>query len=221
MTNEIVVPEQLGRPEQMWRRAAALALMEASAASGYEYCLGDSEVSCSHSNGTWTLALITDGRALFYGQDVDCSDTSYRGDKPVDLLVNAPDWVPMAELRELNDGYELGYLYWWDEGAWARAPYPDFVADDGLEASCGSQSGLFDDAALAEDFADSGYEDQEAAERFIARVAARTVDAAALTELMATASQPSTSPREARLATALEWAARLGVAATAPTAAAR
>ncbi|MFI1016206.1 hypothetical protein [Streptomyces sp. NPDC020965] len=212
MTNEPAIPAQLGGPERMWERAVVLVLIDVTRTARPVFRLGDRELSCSHSNGGWTLALRSGGRAIFYGQDVDCSDTTYRGDKPVDLLVNAPDWVPVDRLRELNDGYELGYLYWWEEGRWARAPYPGYVEDDGLAASCDGYAGIFDDQSLADCFADAGYRDRAAADRFVARVEAGTVNASALQELMDSASGPSPLPRECRVPTALEWAARLGVA---------
>ncbi|MGW4205620.1 hypothetical protein [Streptomyces sp. NPDC004726] len=216
MTNEPEIPAQLGRPERMWQRAVVLVLIAVTRTARPVFRLGDCELSCSHSNGGWTLALRPDGKAIFYGQDVDCSDTTYRGDKPVDLLVNAPDWLPLEQLRELNESYELGYLYWWERGQWGRAPYPGFVADDGLAASCDGYAGIFDDQSLADSFADAGYRDPEAAGRFVERVAECTVNASVLKELMDSASEPSPLPRESRVPNALEWAARLGVAERPP-----
>ncbi|MEO3974446.1 hypothetical protein [Streptomyces sp. CAU 1734] len=216
MTNEPVIPTQLGRPERMWERAVVLVLISVTRTARPIFRLGDRELSCFHSNGGWNLALRPDGRAMFYGQDVDCSDTTYRGEAPVDLLVNAPGWLPLDRLRELNDGYELGYLYWWEQGSWDRAPYPVHVEDDGLVASCDGYAGIFDDQSLYDSFADAGYRDRAAAERFVSRVAACTVNESAVKDLMDSASVPSPLPREARLPTALEWAARLGVAERVP-----
>ncbi|MFE0426960.1 hypothetical protein, partial [Streptomyces sp. NPDC058953] len=212
MTDEPRIPAQLGRPERMWQRAVVLVLIAVTRTARPVFRLGDRELSCSHSNGGWTLALLPDGKAIFYGQDVDCSDTTYEGDKPVDLLADAPDWLPQQRLRELNDGYELGYLYWWEEGRWRRAPYPDYVEDDGLAASCDGYAGIFDDRSLADSFADAGYRDATAAERFVTRVEAGTVNTSALEELLDSASEAGPLPRESRVPNALEWAARLGVA---------
>ncbi|MFI6285111.1 hypothetical protein ACIBCM_10180 [Streptomyces sp. NPDC051018] len=212
MTNEPAVPAQLGRPERMWQRAVVLVLIAVTRTARPVFRLGDRELSCSHSNGGWTLSLRPDGKAIFYGQDVDCSDTTYRGDKPVDLLVNAPQWLPLDRLRELNDGYELGYLYWWEEDRWNRAPYPAFVDDDGLAASCDGYAGIFDDKSLSDSFADAGYRDPEAARRFVQRVARGTVNASAFKDLMDSASEQSPLPGESCVPTALEWATRLGVA---------
>ncbi|MGW6461906.1 hypothetical protein ACWF94_39260 [Streptomyces sp. NPDC055078] len=218
MTNEPAVPPQLGRPERMWQRAVVLVLIAVTRTARPVFRLGDRELTCSHSNGGWTLALMPDGKAVFYGQDVDCSDTTYYGDKPVDLLVNAPGWLPYDRLRELNDGYELGYLYWWQDGRWARAPYPAYVEDDGLVASCDGYAGIFDDGSLADSFADAGYRNRKAAERFVARVEAGTVNESAVKELMDSASGAAPLPRESRVPMALEWAARLGVAERVPAA---
>jgi hypothetical protein len=212
MTNEPEIPATLGRPERMWQRAVVLVLIAVTRTARPVFRLGDRELSCSHSNGGWTLLLRPDGKAAFYGQDVDCSDTTYRGDKPVDLLVNAPDWLPLDELRELNDGYELGYLYWWDGVRWDRAPYPDHVDDDGLAASCDGYAGIFDDRSLADSFADAGYRDEAAARRFIARVEEGTVNESALLDLVDSAAVLNPLPREAWVPGAMEWASRLGVA---------
>ncbi|WP_329024585.1 hypothetical protein [Streptomyces sp. NBC_00690] len=212
MTNVLAIPAQLGRPERMWERAVVVVLIAATRTARPVFRLSDCALSCAHSNGGWTLALRPDGRALFYGQDVDCSDTIHRGPGPVDLLAGAPDWLPHRQLRDMNDAHELGYLYWWEEGHWSRAPYPDFVADDGLVASCDGYAGIFDDRSLANSFADAGYRDRRAAERFISRVERGTVNATALQDLMDSASVFSSLPQEPRISTALEWAARLGVA---------
>lgn len=212
MTNEPEIPALLGRPERMWERAVVLVLIAVTRTARPAFRLGERALECSHSNGGWNLELLPDGNALFFGQDVDCSDTTYGGDKPVDLLAGAPSWLPHGRLRDLNDGYELGYLYWWEGDRWGRAPYPDFVEDDGLAASCDGYAGLFDDRSLADSFADAGYRDREVTERFTARVASRTVNAEALRDLMDSTSDPSPLPWESRVPSALEWAQRLGVA---------
>ncbi|MER5834944.1 hypothetical protein ABT116_29940 [Streptomyces sp. NPDC002130] len=36
---------------------------------------------------------------------------------------------------ELQSGYELGCVYWYENGVWARAAYPGILDDDGLD--CG------------------------------------------------------------------------------------
>lgn len=212
MTNALAISARLGRPERMWERAVVVVLIAATRTARPVFRLTDCELSCAHSNGGWTLALRPDGRAIFYGQDVDCSDTIQKGPEPVDLLVNAPLWLPHGRLREMNDSHELGYLYWWERGHWSRAPYPDYVADDGLIASCDGYAGIFDDKALAHSFADAGYRDRLAAERFVARVEEGTVNASALMDLMDSGAVLGSLPRESRISTALEWAARLGVA---------
>ncbi|MGW4632737.1 hypothetical protein [Nocardia sp. NPDC004415] len=37
-------------------------------------------------------------------------------------------------LREKVEGHEVGCVYWYERGVWARAPYPDDLFDDGLQA---------------------------------------------------------------------------------------
>ncbi|MEU3462826.1 hypothetical protein ABZ721_23130 [Streptomyces sp. NPDC006733] len=204
-------PEDLDRPERMWERAAVLALVDRVGALGPEYTVSDGRLTCWHSNGSWRLNLLPDGRAFFYGQDVDCSDTTYKGGQPVDVVAGAPEWLPKDMLRGLVDGYELGYLYWWEDGKWDRAPYPDFVRDDGLIASC--DPGLFSDSALRESLDERGVERTEFAEPFIARVAARSVDTALLSELLASHEDLSDDEPATMLAAAEELAVRLGVTA--------
>ncbi|MGW1992835.1 hypothetical protein [Embleya sp. NPDC001921] len=215
------LPENLDPPEQLWTRAAAtvlLALTKSPRLSS-DYSHDEGELGFWHSNGTWTLVLRPDGRALLYGQDVDCSDTTYVGDEPVDLLAGAPSWLPAETLRPLIDGYEMGYLYWWEPGAlaWGRASYPDFVEDDGLAASFDATPGVLDAEELPEVFDECGYRDREVNARFLGRVLARDVDGAVLAELMNSDPGASTDDHESLHAGALAWAGKLGVAADGST----
>ncbi|WP_280703003.1 hypothetical protein [Kitasatospora sp. GP82] len=66
-----------------------------------------------------------------------------------------PDWLPHQKLRDLLEGYELGCVYWYENGAWSRAPYPEDLDDDGLD--CGMSRfadkeevlGMLDDTTAA------------------------------------------------------------------------
>lgn len=70
---------------------------------------------------------------MLYGED-ESSDVKWH--KPaVDMLAGAPDWLPYEKLRDLLQGRELGCVYWYENGTWARAPYPEGLSDDGLD--CG------------------------------------------------------------------------------------
>jgi hypothetical protein len=81
----------------------------------------------------WVLKWFGDGRAVLVGED---ESSKVKGYEPaIDLLAGAPEWVPRHYLRGLIDAYMVGCVYWFDEGAWHRAPYPDDLADDGLD--CG------------------------------------------------------------------------------------
>ncbi|MFC9440535.1 hypothetical protein [Nocardia sp. NPDC057030] len=81
----------------------------------------------------WVLKWLGDGRAVLVGED---ESSEVKGYEPaIDLLAGAPEWVPRHYLRGLIDDYMVGCVYWFDEGAWHRASYPDDLADDGLD--CG------------------------------------------------------------------------------------
>ncbi|MCX5195497.1 hypothetical protein OOK31_16560 [Streptomyces sp. NBC_00249] len=81
----------------------------------------------------WCLAPMGEGRYVLYGED-ESSDVKWH-EPAVDMLAGGPDWLPYETLRELGRGWELGCVYWFEDGAWARAPYPEGVEDDGLD--CG------------------------------------------------------------------------------------
>ncbi|MFD0531458.1 hypothetical protein ACFQ1I_40550 [Kitasatospora arboriphila] len=55
----------------------------------------------------------------------------------IDVLAGGPDWLPYEELRDRLEGCEIGCVYWYENGAWARAPYPDDLGDDGLDCGMG------------------------------------------------------------------------------------
>lgn len=74
-----------------------------------------------------------EGRFVLYGED---ESSGVKWHKPsIDMLAGGPDWLPYEELRDRLQGYELGCVYWYENGAWARAPYPEDLSDDGLD--CG------------------------------------------------------------------------------------
>src|SRR5690606_20923215 len=74
-----------------------------------------------------------DGRFVLYGED-ESSGVKWH-DPPIDVLAGAPDWLPHDELNDRLAGMELGCVYWFEDGAWARASYPAGLTDDGLD--CG------------------------------------------------------------------------------------
>ncbi|MFD7167304.1 hypothetical protein [Streptomyces violascens] len=135
------MPGDLPRPETLWARWGLLAVLEATT-EGEETppvhrtgCWIDTgglhldDCGCTW----WTLARMGEGRFVLYGED-ESSDVKWH--KPaIDMLAGAPDWLPHDKLRDLLEGYELGCVYWYENGTWSRAPYPDDLDDDGLD--CG------------------------------------------------------------------------------------
>ncbi|MFF0742829.1 hypothetical protein ACFYVL_20760 [Streptomyces sp. NPDC004111] len=81
----------------------------------------------------WALRRAGEGRFVLYGED-ESSQVKWH-DGPIDVLAGAPDWLPLELLRDLISSYEIGCVYWYENGTWSRAPYPDDLGDDGLD--CG------------------------------------------------------------------------------------
>lgn len=133
-------PEDLPAAELLWARWALAAVMEATA---------EAETLGVHRTGIWidaaglhlddcgctwwTLAPRGQGRYVLYGED-ESSGVKWHA-PAIDMLAQAPDWLPFERLRNLMEGMELGCVYWYENGSWARAPYPDRLRDDGLD--CG------------------------------------------------------------------------------------
>ncbi|MES5823086.1 hypothetical protein [Streptomyces sp. RG80] len=134
------LPQDLPDPEVLWARWALAAVVEATT---------EAEESSRYRTGTWiddeglhlddcgctwwTFSCLGEGRYVLYGED-ESSDCKWH-EPPVDMLAGGPDWLPYEELRDRLAGNELGCVYWYDNGAWARAPYPQDLKDDGLD--CG------------------------------------------------------------------------------------
>ncbi|MGW1768113.1 hypothetical protein ACWCQL_29225 [Streptomyces sp. NPDC002073] len=133
-------PEDLPAAEVLWARWALVAVLEATA---------EAETRGVHRGGAWidglglhlddrgctwwTFEQVGEGRYVLYGED---ESSAVKWHEPaIDMLAQAPDWLPYERLRELLEGSELGCVYWYENGAWARAPYPDDLDDDGLD--CG------------------------------------------------------------------------------------
>ncbi|MFI0789121.1 hypothetical protein ACH4Q6_26405 [Streptomyces lydicus] len=127
------VPGDLDRPERVWARAATLAVVAAAMDDGDEFSWGEQGLECWNGGGSywWRLKLLEGGRALLCGQDSDGSYT-HDGDRQIDFLAGGPEWLPWDRLQHDAQGNLLGFVYWWQDGAWARAPYPEKLPDDGL-----------------------------------------------------------------------------------------
>lgn len=134
-------PENLPAAELLWARWALAAVLEATEEA--------EETPRVHRTGTWidgeglhlddcgctwwTLAPMGRGRYVLYGED-ESSGVKWH-EPAIDMLAQAPDWLPFERLRGLLEGWELGCVYWYEDGTWARAPYPEGLEDDGLD--CG------------------------------------------------------------------------------------
>lgn len=138
------LPEDLPPAEELWARWALLAALEATTESEERpphYRTGrwidDEGLHWDDCGCTWwIMSKESDGRFVLYGED-EASDVKCH-EPAIDVLAGGPDWLPYEELRDRLEGYEIGCVYWYENGAWARAPYPDDLGDDGLY--CGMSS---------------------------------------------------------------------------------
>ncbi|MFD7324591.1 hypothetical protein ACFV9D_26425 [Streptomyces sp. NPDC059875] len=139
-------------PELLWARWALVAVLEATteaeASTGYPTgCWIDDEGLHLDDCGCtwWTFSRVGEGRYVLFGEDESSGCKWHR--PPVDMLAGGPDWLPYDELRDRLEGNELGCVYWYENGAWARAPYPEDLDDDGLD--CGMSRFVDRDDALS------------------------------------------------------------------------
>ncbi|MFI9155880.1 hypothetical protein [Streptomyces sp. NPDC053367] len=148
------LPEDLPPGEVLWARWALLAAVEATAEaearrSGHrtgrwidEAGLHWDDAGCTW----WIMSRMGAGRFVLYGED-ESSGVKWH-EPPVDVLAGGPDWLPYEELRDRLTGAELGCVYWYENGTWGRAPYPDDLDDDGLD--CGMSDFVDRDQVLRE-----------------------------------------------------------------------
>ncbi|MDX3852250.1 hypothetical protein [Streptomyces sp. AK02-01A] len=135
------LPQDLPSPELLWARWAAIAVVTANEERESDrdptgYWLDDEGLHFNDAGASWwTLIRTEDGRALLFGED-ESGGVKWH-EPPVDLFEGAPEWLPHDRLQYLLEGYELGCVYWYEDGAWARAPYPDGLRDDGLDGGMG------------------------------------------------------------------------------------
>ncbi|MFD8639407.1 hypothetical protein ACFV14_03760 [Streptomyces zaomyceticus] len=147
-------PGDLPPGEALWARWALLAAVAATTeqeqrASGYRTGLWIDDEGLHHDDSGctwWTMSRMGEGRFVLYGED---ESSGVKWHKPaIDMLAGGPDWLPYEELHDRLQGYELGCVYWYENGAWARAPYPGDLADDGLD--CGMSDFVDRTQALGE-----------------------------------------------------------------------
>jgi hypothetical protein len=134
-------PEDLPDARLLWARWAAVAVATYDRDEEREpqqhrsgYWIDDDGLHWDDCGCTWwVLKWFGDGRAVLVGEDESSRVKWY--EPAIDLLAGAPEWLPRRYLQDLIDDYMVGCIYWFDEGAWHRAHYPDDLADDGLD--CG------------------------------------------------------------------------------------
>ncbi len=208
-------PEDLDRAEQVWPRAVVFALLDA-AQGNREHWLDEQGVWSENGGGSywWRLTLLDDGHAVFCGQDADGSHT-HVDDRQIDFLAGGPEWLPWEQLREDAEGNLFGFLYWWQDDAWHRIPYPDALIEDGLASAApwlGSEQEFLSEAASTAWVLRADEPAFTAALlRFLRRAEDRTVDAAAVAELLAAAGAGDDDREELRFEPALEVAVRAGL----------
>ncbi|MFI8461350.1 hypothetical protein [Kitasatospora sp. NPDC085464] len=148
------LPQDLPPAEELWARWALLAALGATTE--------DEERPPRHRTGRWiddeglhwddcgctwwVMSKGGDGRFVLYGED-EASGVKWH-EPAIDVLAGGPDWLPYEELRDRIEAYEIGCVYWYENGTWARAPYPDDLDDDGLD--CGMSSFIDRGEVLAE-----------------------------------------------------------------------
>ncbi|WP_278266161.1 hypothetical protein [Nocardia sp. AG03] len=133
-------PEDLPDARTLWARWAFIAAVRADSREEQPgrtgYWIDAEGLHWDDSACTvWTLSPQGEGRFLLYGEE-EVSEVRFY-EPPIDVLAGGPAWLPFDELRERYEDYQAGTVYWYENGAWARAPYPDDLRDDGLA------SGLF------------------------------------------------------------------------------
>ncbi|MFD6229194.1 hypothetical protein ACFWFZ_20325 [Streptomyces sp. NPDC060232] len=209
-------PEDLDHPEQLWSRGVIMAMVDAACSNGTEFALDEDGLWC-HSTGAggwWRLSVFDGGRAVFCGQDPDGSHTHVRGEQ-IDFLAGGPDWLPWDLLRDDADGNMFGFVYWWENGAWHRIPYPEELREDGLEGAAPWVGSHEEFLGLTASSFDVSYVQEraltEAVDRFAALAREGKADSDAVTALL---TAPGAEGRPApRLDVALDIATRAGILA--------
>ncbi|MFD9722709.1 hypothetical protein [Streptomyces sp. NPDC059072] len=214
-------PENLPAAEVLWARWALAAVLEATARA---------EARGVHRGGTWidgqglhlddrgctwwTFQQVGEGRFLLYGED---ESSAVKWHEPaIDMLAQAPDWLPHEHLRELLEGWELGCVYWSEQGTWARAPYPEELDDDGLD--CGMSRFAVREEALNDLIASERGLPRDRADHLLAAAEARSLTASEIQEVLdaAAAAEEYVPDDRGAILRALELAALTAPASITP-----
>ncbi|WP_051700716.1 hypothetical protein [Streptomyces sp. NRRL F-4474] len=214
-------PENLPAAEVLWARWALAAVLEATAKAeahsvrrGGTWIDGHGLHLDDRGCTWWTFQQRGEGRYLLYGED---ESSAVKWHEPaIDMLAQAPDWLPYEHLRKLLEGWELGCVYWYENGAWGRAPYPDELDDDGLD--CGMSRFAVREEALHDLIASERGLPRERADGLLAAAEARSLTASQIGEVLdaaAAAEEYVPADREAMLRS-LELAALAAPASVPP-----
>ncbi|MEU8777302.1 hypothetical protein [Streptomyces sp. NPDC048606] len=198
-------PEDLPAADVLWARWALAAVLESTAKAeargarrGGTWIDGQGLHLDDRGCTWWTLQQVQEGRYVLYGED---ESSAVKWHEPaIDMLAQAPDWLPYERLRALLEGWELGCVYWYEDGAWARAPYPDDLDDDGLD--CGMSRFAVREEALRDLIASERGLPRPRADHLLAAAEARGLTAAEVREVLdaaATAEGYVPADREALL----------------------
>ncbi|MFC9792846.1 hypothetical protein ACFVJI_09420 [Streptomyces sp. NPDC127584] len=215
-------PENLPAAEVLWARWALAAVLEATAkaeAQGVRRVgtwIDDRGLHLDDRGCTWwTFQHLGEGRYLLYGED---ESSAVKWHEPsIDMLAQAPDWLPHEHLRGLLEGWELGCVYWYEDGAWARAPYPGDLDDDGLD--CGMSRFAVREELLRDLIASERGLPRDRADGLVAAAEARSLTAVEIGEVLdaaAAADEYVAADREAMLRS-LELAALTAPGSVVPT----
>ncbi|MFE6906684.1 hypothetical protein [Streptomyces erythrochromogenes] len=211
-------PEDLPAAEVLWARWALVAVLEATAKAeaqadrrGGTWINGEGLHLDDRGCTWWTFQQLGEGRYLLYGHD---ESSAVKWHEPsIDMLAQAPSWLPYEHLRELLEGWELGCVYWYENGSWARAPYPDELEDDGLD--CGMSRFAVREEALGELIASERGLPRARADALLTAAEARRLTTSEIGEVLdaaASAEEYVPADREAMLRSlelaALGWSAR-------------
>lgn len=141
------IPADLLPPERLWERWGLAAVVGADAKEeGERFRFGvwaetdADEPRLRYDDGGcsgWWFLDCGSGRFVLFGHD-DASRLSRYTEPsvdqegpPLDRFAGAPGWLPAEVSREVENMPDA-CVYWCEEGTWARAPYPEELADDGI-----------------------------------------------------------------------------------------
>ncbi|MGC5028840.1 hypothetical protein [Micromonospora sp. DT229] len=124
----------LPAPGLVWNRWALFAsALSALGVDDVHRCADDGAHHDDHGGNWCRLVLVEGGRAVIFGYDHEYSETVHLTPS-IDLLADAPAWLPWPELVRWQGEDQLGFVYWYENGTWSRVGYPEEDLPDGLLA---------------------------------------------------------------------------------------